>query len=224
MNSIRLVSAFSAMIVIVLASCNLGHREVMLDYFQCVNDGKQKVFEFKTDSTISKMLLNQKCLQINDSVWEFEFVFLRSDSLPMLKSKERHSVNNTHEFVQQSMYSRNSSNKVIEIKGKAAGDAKFFLDQPNQNIFYKCYFIIDSNLIMRIKYQFSFNYQVIDSLSEASPCLVIYSKESTYLDYLNNRKDTTIYTEGIRVFVKNKGVVLFGRFQKDKKELYKLKE
>jgi hypothetical protein len=220
---------YHILIIAILISChsNKSDENSILDYILLKNrqDTTYREFQFKKDSTISRIFIRQKAHKINDTIWQLEYNWRRSDSIPINKSIERY-ASNYIQFVSQSFYesSVDSESKVSEVKAEILGKNSFLLNELPGSIDLKYKFQSDPYLIAKVHSDFFHEFKSIDSLDYiGSDWLIVTSKDKMSLEYSDSRKDTTFISTFIRVYAKDRGLMFFMEQHANEKYLYRLK-
>jgi hypothetical protein len=219
----------SLIALLFLVSCQSNRSEKrIIDYIKLDNNTENayREYEYKTDTTVASVFIKQKVKQINDTLWEFEFNWMRSDSIPINKSIERYSINNSFQLIAQSYYySRNSKNEPVELKSEIVNQKSFTKNSPQASFDLKFLFPEDKNKTIKMHSDIEYKFQSIDSLgAQGTDCMVLFTKARTTLDYSDARKDTTLFTEGISVSAKGEGLIMFWQTTNGKKVFYRLKK
>jgi hypothetical protein len=197
----------------------------IIDYIKYPDSEHIREFQSKTDSSILKVFVQQDIIKLNDSILELNYIWKRSDSLLINNSHEKYYVNNSIEFISQSFYEIDSLNIPLEVKGAFLSEKKFSLDQSNPSIEVQYKFQTDSSLTMNLLTKFEYKFQKIDTLNLINTnCLIISTKDKITLNYTDERNDTTMLSSSIRVYGKEKGLILFKQETKDSKVTYRIKE
>jgi len=218
----------SLIALLFLVSCQSNRSEKrIIDYIKWDNNTENayREYEYKTDTTVASVFIKQKSKQINDTLWEFEFNWMRSDSIPINKSIERYSINNSFQLIAQSYYSRNSRNELVELKSELVNQKLVTKNSHQASFDLRFTFSDDKNKTMKMHSDIEYKFQTIDSLGpQGADCMVLYTKARTTLDYSDARKDTTLYTEGTSVSAKGEGLIMFWQTTNGKKVFYRLKK
>ncbi len=196
-------------IVFLLFSCQSTgiDKFSVIDYLVMHNESRE--FQSVNNSSMLDLTINQIAEQINDTLWEFEFNWVRSDLFPINKSIEKYSSNNYYEIVAQSYYELNADKKPLEIHAEIIGGRTFNLSSKNCIYDIRYNFQTDKYLTMIIHSENTINLEKIDTLSKNSVFLVFSSKDRILLDYSDNRNDSTFFIENKRVYEKGNGLILF---------------
>lgn len=198
------------------------HNINFIDYLDLQNNSKK--FEELRDSEIQELIMNQIVHQINDTLWEFEFKWLRIDSLPISKSVERYSNKDYYKMVSHSYYELDSNGKPLEVHAQNFGENTFKLNDEPVIYDLKYKFQTDPYLTMVIHSENEINHEKIDSLSKHTIFLTNTSKDQFLLDYSDKRKDSTFFVENKRVYEKGKGLILLIQKHENATYIYRLKK
>lgn len=209
----------------IISSCQYDKTDKKPIWSYIKSNSDTKTFELTTDSSFAaSIFVRQKAKQLNDTTWEFEFYWTRSDSIPINKSVERYSLN-ALELLEQCFYESDSVNQAIEVKAEIIGKKYFSLSDSIISCDFKYKFQTDPYLTMKIRTQFHHSFQLLDLLGEDNlDCLVITSKDQIILDYSDNRKDTTMFSNSRRIYTKGKGLIFFEQVGESQKFSYQLKD
>ena len=194
----------------------------VIDFLDLQNNSKK--YEQVNASETQDLTINQSVSQINDTLWGFEFKWLRIDSLPISKSIERYSNKNYYEVISHSYYELDSNKKPLEVNAKILGKKTFQID--NEPLIYdlEYKFRTDPSLTMKIHSENEMKLEKIDTLSKNTIFLTISSKDRFLLDYSDSKKDSTFMVENKRVYEKGKGLILFTQKQFNATYIYRLKK
>jgi hypothetical protein len=206
-----------------ILSCHSPNEKLIYDYINFNNGTKE--FRLTSDTNV-RFFVRQNSKQINDTIWEFEFYWTRSDSLPFNKSIERYTPNGV-ELLEHSFYGYDSiTKKVVEINANITGKKKFSFSDPD-NVFefeYKPEFTRTG--IIKINATYNFDFVKIDSFeNDGADFLVLNLKSKINMEHFEHQSDTTFYTKGLAVYKKNKGLIYYQKSGRNGKLLaFKLKE
>lgn len=171
-----------------------------------------RIYQPKNEGPASRILLKQKITQVSDTVTEFEFTWLRPDSIPINMSVERYSTSNRIEFIKQSFFEAGRFLSVNEIEATFIEKKIYHISDSNFVFEARFTFEADKDVTMNVKAKLRYDQKQIDSLdSSGQPCLVLTSTESIRLEFPDDRTDTTLHALSQRYFVKGRGLVMFSQ-------------
>ncbi len=198
------------------ASCQGDKAEPYLlsDYVKWTNVDSDsiRIYQPKNEGPESSILLRQQIRALSDTVTEFEFTWLRPDSLPINRSVERYSRTNRIEFVKQSFFEIGRFKEVNEIEAEFLNKRIYQTSDTNHAFEALFTFEADKDVTMSVKAILRYELQQIDSLdASGKDCLVLTSNESIKLTFPDDRSDTTIQAISKRYFVLGQGLVKFNQ-------------
>ena len=187
------------------------------------NDNGESTREYVcqvSDTTIKRIIMKQKCTVNDQNVYEFEYVFMRFDSVPMQISIEKFYPNDEYKIEKFSLFDLDSENRTVEYTGTFKNnDRVSLLDSIIQ---FECSFNFDSDWKMNIHSEFTHNFITIDSMKKDG--LFINTNSTIKLTNLQEGSDSTYITKSSRIYAKGKGIIQFMEESGGISEVYKLNE
>jgi hypothetical protein len=190
-----------------------------------INTNSLRKYQHINDTTVTVVYLNQQSTMLNGSTWQFSTMWLNADSLPINAGVERYDEQNNVQMIKQSYFEQIGPESVLEIKGEFDTTivSPILNNTQTFNINFKP--IVDSMVIMKIKADVTATFISEKNKSgEPEKYLEMMSYESTYIDFLDSRRDTTIETSTRKVFSKAKGLIYFEVKSNNETSTYKLVE
>ncbi len=177
------------------------------------------------DTSVTIVYLEQQSTLLNGSTWQFSTLWLNADSLPINAGVERYDEQNRVQMVKQSYFEQIGPESVLEIKGEFDTTAVRPILNKTQSFNINFKPIVDSTVTMKIKADVTATFITIkNAQGESERLLEIMSYESTYIDFIDTRRDTTISTSTRKVFSKSKGLLYFEVKNNNETSTYKLVE
>lgn len=196
----------------------------IIEYMKWDNDTNYNFREYQsiTDSSITKIFITQRWESINDSTWEFEYLWTNIDSLPINKSVERYTENMV-EVMGQYIYEIDSLGNSVELPIDFGNSAKWPISEEVSSINASVHFKLDTAVSMYVQNNLMYEYKLIDTMPQnEQDCLVITYSDKTSFVFSDARKDTIINTVGKRIYAKGLGLIYFSDDIGTQKIEYKL--
>lgn len=217
---------FLAIIPIILfASCAQKQADWQITDFiqQPVRENVYRTFHYSSDTTKTIVYLKQDETRINDSIWEFTTVWLNVDSLPINSGVERYTRSNRVQLIKQSYFEQIGPDRVVEIKGEIDGQQYLPIINEPQTFIIHFNSLVDT--LVKLTISATVHAQLIESSDEiitTGKLLEVQSQETTAIDFLDNRRDTVLYSKSKKIYEQGKGLVYFEVIGGQEKAIYKV--
>jgi hypothetical protein len=181
-------------------------------------------YVYRTDSSRAQLFLRQKCVQLNDTLWQCDFEWKDHNLKPFLSGTEKISVNNYIEKVEYFLYEK-ISDKTVKLPAEFLDSRAAKLTEPVLKGDCVFRFKKDST---RLKIHTEVKnrvFEMVDTLGiNCEDCAVVYYRSVSTLESSDSSKTKNFEEDGVRIFEKYKGLIAIIERTRRGTRIFKLNE